>query len=351
MRKSAERICALLLAVLLIAAGAAAEGGKEAPEIRVTAFRYSTGGYMVPRTYELFMLDGDYYLCLNDEPARRIGAETAEALARMITEYDLTGWNGFHGSNPYVLDGEDFSLSFSLADGTEVSASGNNDFPDRYFEAAGKITELMEAAAPGGRREPTGVYIYEGEGCGGDFTITIARNGTYTFYEGPYSSYMGGGEWSVSGRRMYMTEENGFAMYFTMTVTEDALVYIKDESDGFPYISVPDGGKFVRDDTAEYGKTFRLTFDSFDGGGPSYRVEIGDSDILTYFTDVRYRDENHEEIDGAAYEIVFDFAGTKPGSTGVIIHSESAIAGYEDYKYTAVVDDNLNVRLETVAGE
>ena len=306
---------------------------------------------MVGRTYEVFMLGDEYYLCLNEEPSRRIGPETVEALALIITKYDIAGWNGFHENNPYVLDGEDFSLEYTLADGTVVSAHGSNEFPDHYHAATGEIIELLEAAGSGGKREATGIYRYEGEGFGGEFTITIARDGTYSFYEGPLSSYMGGGEWFISGSRMYMTEESGLDLYFTMIVTEDALVYVQDESDDFPYIKVPDGGKFVWDAAADYAKTYRLTFESFDGGGPYYRIEIEDYGMLTWFTDLRYRDENHAEIDGAAYEIYFDFAGKKPGTTRVVIHSESPIAGNEDYKYRAVVDENLNVTMEQIGNE
>lgn len=341
-----KKIVALIMILCFSTYAGALSEGTEDREIRLTRFWYTFGGYMVPQSYEVFLLGNEYYLCLNETPACRIKPETAEALMRIVEKYDIAGWNGFHGNDPYILDGEDFGLSVSLSDGTEIFASGSNAFPDHYHDATSEIITLLEEADPGGRREATGIYRYEGEGFGGDFTITIARDGTYTFYEGPLSSYMGGGEWSVSGSRMDMYEENGFNLYFTMIVTEDALVYVKGESDEFPYIQVPDGGRFLRDETAEYGKTFRLTLESFDGGGPFYRVEIEDYDTLTFFADCQYRDENHEEIDGAAYEIYYDFAGKKPGTTRVIIHSESPIAGNEDIVYMAAVDENLNVIME-----
>ena len=49
-----------------------------------------------------------------------------------------------------------------------------------------------------------------------------------------------------------------------------------------------------------------LSFHSFDGGGSGYDVVI-DSDIVSWNSAREYFDANHEELDGAAYQVVFTF--------------------------------------------
>ena len=93
-----------------------------------------------------------------------------------------------------------------------------------------------------------GTYQYEGEGFGGDFTITLNSDGTYAFYEGYLSSYMGGGTWNRDDDTIHMVEENGFDLKYTFEIQDDALVYSAEGSDTFPYVDVSDGERFVRQD-------------------------------------------------------------------------------------------------------
>ena len=91
-----------------------------------------------------------------------------------------------------------------------------------------------------------GTYRYEGEGFGGDFTITLNADGTYTFYEGPLSSYMGMGTWTVVDDVVRMTEgDAGFDLSFTFGVEEDALIYRSAGSNAFPYVALTDGVRFI----------------------------------------------------------------------------------------------------------
>ena len=113
------------------------------------------------------------------------------------------------------------------------------------------MEELLESKTDLSLSELIGTYRYEGGGFGGDFTITLAEDGTYTFYEGPLSSYLGGGEWSVLGPYLYMTEENGYPLYFTFIPTEGRLTYQAWDSDPFLYVEVPEGGRFEKVDPAE----------------------------------------------------------------------------------------------------
>ena len=350
-----KKIMAVILAILCAVSFAAAEGkqGEAVPEQeqRLSYFWFTYGGYMPSVNYEVFTLQDEYYLCIGEGPSLKIDSSVAEALSGIIASYGLVSWDGFNENDPYVLDGEGFSMRLVLSDGTQAEASGENSFPDGYHSVKNEILELLDSAAAGRRGDVTGIYRYEGEGAGGDFTITIARNGSYTFYEGPLSSYIGGGEWMMANSRMDLYEdgEKGEWMHFTFIPGEAALVFVQDEySDNFLYVHVPDGGRFIRDTSAEYGTEAVLTFGSFDGGGPAYAPEIEDRGILTFRTDVQYRDENHAELDGAAYDVVFYFAGLAPGTTKVTVHAKSPVAGDEEYVYLATVDDNLNVLITEI---
>ncbi len=91
-----------------------------------------------------------------------------------------------------------------------------------------------------------GTYRYEGEGFGGDFTITLSADGTYGFYEGPLSSYMGAGTWYAVDDVIHMSEgDAGFALSFAFAVEDGALAYLSAESDAFPYVALSDGARFI----------------------------------------------------------------------------------------------------------
>ncbi len=97
-----------------------------------------------------------------------------------------------------------------------------------------------------------GAYQYEGEGIGGDFTITLNADGTYTFYEGPLSSYRGAGTWDVYENAVYLTEgEGGFELSFLFGAEENALVYLAAGSDAFVYVKVQDEERFIKQTVCE----------------------------------------------------------------------------------------------------
>ena len=166
----------------------------------------------------------------------------------MIAQYGLMSWDGFQESNPDVLDGESFILHLAFSDGKEVQAWGDNAFPDGYDEAAARVDAIFTQEE---MAFLSGTYVYEGEGFGGDFTITLERDGTYCFYEGMLSSYLGAGQWTICDGAICMTEQSGMDASFLFRYEEAeekdhlAIWYSARESDAFLYVSVPDGGRFV----------------------------------------------------------------------------------------------------------
>ena len=171
-------------------------------------------------------------------------------LQDVIQTYGLEAWDGFHENDPDVLDGENFRLEMRFADGWSVYATGENAFPDGYFDAMARIDGIFEEEK---MSFLAGTYRYEGEGLGGDFTITLNEDGTYSFYEGPLSSYLGKGVWNTWDNAVYMTEdaENGYDLKFIFGVEDEALRYMAMNSDEFLYVKVSDGERFVRQDETE----------------------------------------------------------------------------------------------------
>lgn len=92
-----------------------------------------------------------------------------------------------------------------------------------------------------------------------------------------------------------------------------------------------------------------LVFSSFDGGGPDYSIHLEDPGFVSFTKSRQYKDDNHDELDGAAFEIVFVFTGIQPGETYMVIEERSPIAGYYDHRYHVMVDESLNVTLKKLS--
>ncbi len=214
---------------------------------------------MVPQTREVVLEGGAYILRENEGEARPFDGSAAEALLQVLRDERVDAWDGFSGSDPRVLDGEMFSLELEYADGTTVSAYGSNAFPGNYHAVTDRIESIFRAEKAAFL---SGTYRYEGEGFGGDFTVTLNADGTYAFYEGPLSSYLGMGTWDVYDDTVYLTEdeETGFALRFVFRFVPeaDALVYLAGGSDTFPCVNVPDGGRFVRPEASEGNMTLYI---------------------------------------------------------------------------------------------
>ena len=216
----------------------------QAGEHTLTRFFYLLHGEMMPRSWEITLKEDGYYIRENDDEPRYFPKAMADELTRAVYENGAEGWQGVYETEYLVLDGEGFSLEVDFADGASVQASGDNAFPDGYFSFKRAILDIF-------KRDKmaflAGTYLYEGGGIGGDFTVTLNSDGTYTFYEGALSSYMGAGTWDVYYDAVYLTEgEGGFDLSFMFGIEKNALLYIADGSDAFVYIKVPDYGRFIK---------------------------------------------------------------------------------------------------------
>lgn len=86
-------------------------------------------------------------------------------------------------------------------------------------------------------------YVYEKDGAGGAFTITVEEDGTFTYYAGFLSSYIGHGAWTLEGDRLTLKDVS-YDIVNHFEVKKDRLVYLSEGSSGFMYVDVSDGDVF-----------------------------------------------------------------------------------------------------------
>ena len=242
-----KKILWLLIMLIMISGTVSGEDPAPSPSGSLLRFRLYRNDFMMPENYEIYLLGDAYYLYINDDLPLRVAPQTADELVRMIDEYDIRDWDGFDETNPEVDDGEFFYFSAVLTDGTSIYAHGQNAFPATYDPAA-SMMEGMILRADGETVEEdiTGTYVYEGEGAGGEFTITIGKDAACSFYEGPLSSCHGEGTWKKEGGVIILSEENGHDIINRFAAGNSVLVFIEKGSDNFPHVTLPDGGRFFR---------------------------------------------------------------------------------------------------------
>lgn len=91
-----------------------------------------------------------------------------------------------------------------------------------------------------------GIYVYEKDGFGSEFIITLNEDGTFQYSEGALSSTLGYGTWTLEDDILCISEEDYSPTrtnYFQ--VKDGNLVFVTDHSDNFLYIKVADGEQFT----------------------------------------------------------------------------------------------------------
>ncbi|MBR4727638.1 MAG: hypothetical protein IK080_07085 [Clostridia bacterium] len=88
-------------------------------------------------------------------------------------------------------------------------------------------------------------YVRERGGFGGDFTLTLNADGSYEYYEGALSSYLGAGTWSIEDDTVVLRETSGYDFVFRFSLKDGALIYSAEGSDPFLYVKAEDGDRFL----------------------------------------------------------------------------------------------------------
>ena len=91
-------------------------------------------------------------------------------------------------------------------------------------------------------------YVYENEGILGSFAITLYEDGSFTYFEGLASSYIGNGSWMQEGDNITMTDdgEGSYGLVNHFKFVGENLVFVEQNSSNFVYVKVKDGERFYR---------------------------------------------------------------------------------------------------------
>lgn len=89
-------------------------------------------------------------------------------------------------------------------------------------------------------------YTRDQGGFGGAFTVRLNKDGSFEYYEGFLSSFIGRGTWTQEGDVICLADERNEAkpMYHYFILEEDALVFRAEGSSDFMYVDVADGERF-----------------------------------------------------------------------------------------------------------
>ena len=108
-------------------------------------------------------------------------------------------------------------------------------------------------------------YVYEYGGFGSPFTITIFNDGTFMYYVGMLSSYIGHGNWEYNNCVLILTDVLDKPQFINkFYVKDNCLIYIAEGSTNFMYLTVSDGAKFNVLTNEE--EVFYSLQESFDNG-------------------------------------------------------------------------------------
>lgn len=90
-------------------------------------------------------------------------------------------------------------------------------------------------------------FVYEKDGFGGEFTIQINDDGTFCYYEGLLSSYIGIGIWILDNDILVLSDDDSreYPRVNRFEVKDGDLVFLSKDSSNFLYVNVADGERFV----------------------------------------------------------------------------------------------------------
>ena len=142
------------------------------------------------------------------------------------------------------------------------------------------------------------IFAYEKEGAGGYCTLSFNENGRFIYSPGKLSSYMGGGDWKIDGDTVSLIGMVDKTIY--LKITDDALVYIAEGSDEFPYMDIKDGEKFgiYRPEISSDYFQLNSRYSEYGLGNPKVELNLMASELpeFCYVENVKLYDEDNNFI-------------------------------------------------------
>ena len=214
-------------------------------------FQFDEATHTIVSANHFDMRNADDTVAIEMNPAQI--SELSSRLARVKNTKKSDEYGGFTPG---------YQISALLKDGTYIRINGysfsNNGMVDiewngeRYVVSDEEFQDYLSRICAGGDvssadNAVTGTtYLYEGEGFMGNFTITLYNDGTFTYYEGMASSYIGIGSWEQNGESIILTDDGhgGYGLVNHFRCDGNDLVFVEQDSDNFVYVKVKEGERF-----------------------------------------------------------------------------------------------------------
>ena len=220
---------------------------------------------------------GHYLDALKYIPQEEVRQLSPDADGYSVMHVDYGGPSEFERVLTYTPDGvtdlEGWLIHLTVEPLHKVEGGAYNGSGD-------KVIHLFYNSGDKGDDVAGKTYLYEKEGIMGSFTITLYEDGTFTYYEGMASSYIGTGTFMLDVDSVIMTDDGhgGYGLVNHFRHDGDDLVFVEQDSDNFIYVKVKDGEKFHCT-----GEAFKQN-DSVDGTVqimPSQKLSLNDVIMLS----------------------------------------------------------------------
>lgn len=121
--------------------------------------------------------------------------------------------------------------------------------PSGYYGSEEELLHLFYHSTGETASTAINTYVYEYDGIIGRFDITLGADGSFTYLESGYSSYLGHGTWELSGDLITLTENVRVEDIPVNHINHfkrdgDDLVYVAKDSFNFPHVKLDDGDRF-----------------------------------------------------------------------------------------------------------
>ena len=129
---------------------------KKIDSITQLRFSYSSGYMMNSDTaYEITKNGSKYYanikpyLVPSDEAFEvELDEKVINEIIEVLNKYEVSKWDGFSKSDKYVLDGDSFSFSIHMDNGSDIYASGYMMWPKNYGEVKSELNRILGPLYP-----------------------------------------------------------------------------------------------------------------------------------------------------------------------------------------------------------
>lgn len=129
----------------------------EISEIKRFTFSYTTG-YMVNAyvRYEIEYKANKYIARIKPNGKKEeelleteLDLETIKNIEKILKDNNVSKWNGFNKVDKDVLDGNSFSISITMSNDEQITASGYMKYPDNYGNVRGSLDNIFDSIYKG----------------------------------------------------------------------------------------------------------------------------------------------------------------------------------------------------------